>query len=301
MTSAADICVTMISDIPACVGQVLTTVCPMSGNACCQSAKRVTGCAGRSLRLFCHRIPPTLLPIATPHAISFRGAVGADHYRIERAETPNGPWTLVDGEVQDCQYPFYEPFDDKGAAMDRDIYYRVTAIGLGGESAPGNVMPFIAAHPLIADMEEEIIGDLFVDECNGLEKLYQIENPEHICVAKSGSYHQYSFNSFVFSGPVAMTYRSAIDMQDCFVHIGWQGEGWRALTLEVSRDGEHFVPAAASLRDYGECDGRHFGRLEAFPLPAGIRFLKIRVQPALELETLEVSRVEYTGGLVYED
>jgi hypothetical protein len=96
--------------------------------------------------------PPVLLPIAAPHAISWRGSTGASGYDVERAASASGPWSLVGAAVDDTTWPYAPLFSDTWAAPDQPYFYRVRARNEAGASDPSNVVgPVAAALTTIVD------------------------------------------------------------------------------------------------------------------------------------------------------
>jgi len=83
--------------------------------------------------------PPTLLPINSA-IISWRGSVGASSYDIERAESEDGPWTVIGKDVSDSVPPNTPLFVDFQAVMGDGYYYRVKAKNSAGESDYSNVV-----------------------------------------------------------------------------------------------------------------------------------------------------------------
>lgn len=83
---------------------------------------------------------PELLPIESVHAISWRGAMGATGYNIERATSNGGPWERVGYNVSDADVPYFPLFHDAGAELGKRYYYRVTALNSAGESGPSNAV-----------------------------------------------------------------------------------------------------------------------------------------------------------------
>ena len=104
--------------------------------------------------------PPRLLPIESPAEISWQGSTGAASYDVQRADSPDGPWTTIGKDVSDADVQYRPLFSDDSAAVGRAYYYRVTARNSAGHSAPSNTIgPVTATHRTL------------VDECVDLTKL----------------------------------------------------------------------------------------------------------------------------------
>lgn len=88
---------------------------------------------------------PVLRAIVDPRErIDFMGAPLGRLYRIERAESEQGPWQTIADQVSDGVLE-YRPLeqaiarDSTGLVPGREYYYRVIAINESGESPPSNV------------------------------------------------------------------------------------------------------------------------------------------------------------------
>lgn len=237
--------------------------------------------------------PPKILPITSLNAIRFRGSAGADYYILERAESENGPWTVVSNNVIDNQYPFFMPFNDKKADPDKDYFYRMKAVNRSGQSGYSNIVPYSAEFMLTVDMEEEVFGNQFVDELNSLKKAYKISNSESIKYIQSKYKDQLNFSAITFTGNASITYKFNSDIKDYFLHIGWKNDAYKAISVQLSKDGQNFVNASPKLCDYGDANGSHFGRLEQFPVSSGYRYLRITASKRSGLEeNFELNRIE---------
>src|SRR5215470_3172177 len=58
---------------------------------------------------------PVLLPTKSASEISWQGAVGASSYDVERASSPNGPWTVVGRDIDDTLVQYRPLFVDEQA------------------------------------------------------------------------------------------------------------------------------------------------------------------------------------------
>ena len=81
---------------------------------------------------------PKMLPFTKTNDIRFRGSAGATGYDIERAESENGPWTLVGEDFQDNIRLWMGErkrlFEDTTAVEGKTYWYRVKAVNSSGES-----------------------------------------------------------------------------------------------------------------------------------------------------------------------
>lgn len=83
---------------------------------------------------------PLLLPIETPTAISWQGAMGATSYVVERAQDPAGPWERVGPNVGDGDVPYFPLFNDSTVRVGARYYYRVFAVNSAGVSPASNIV-----------------------------------------------------------------------------------------------------------------------------------------------------------------
>jgi len=83
---------------------------------------------------------PELLPIGSLPAVTWRGSVGAETYRVERAASPDGPWTLAGSDISDAAVQYRPLFTDEGAKTGQKYFYRVIAENLAGRSPASNVV-----------------------------------------------------------------------------------------------------------------------------------------------------------------
>jgi mannan endo-1,4-beta-mannosidase len=84
--------------------------------------------------------PPVLLPIKSVAEISWQGSVGAKRYDVERATKPEGPWTIVGGDVDDTLDQYRPLYSDTSAEPGHSYYYRVRAKNFTDRSAPSNIV-----------------------------------------------------------------------------------------------------------------------------------------------------------------
>ena len=84
-------------------------------------------------------LPPKLLPISDPAAISWQGSVGAANYIVERAPKAEGPWQVI-GDGVDESFTQYRPQFTDESVLAGKWFYRVRARNSVGVSEPSNVV-----------------------------------------------------------------------------------------------------------------------------------------------------------------
>ena len=112
---------------------------------------------GRKVPLFEKPNPPVLLPIRNVSEITWRGAVGASGYDVERAEDPKGDWEIVGMDINDSLYQFRPLFSDGFAVKGKRYFYRIIAKNSAGSSAPSNIVG-----PVFSDAEY-LVDEFFND------------------------------------------------------------------------------------------------------------------------------------------
>jgi mannan endo-1,4-beta-mannosidase len=96
-------------------------------------------------------LPPKLLPITDPGAISWQGSVGAAGYNVERAPKRSGPWKVVGNGIDESAVQYYPLFADESVPRG-EWFYRVVAKNESGVSKPSNVVgPVTVTHDTLVD------------------------------------------------------------------------------------------------------------------------------------------------------
>jgi hypothetical protein len=96
--------------------------------------------------------PPTLLKIESVNAISWQGSAGATSYDVQRAPSPDGPWTSIAKDLSDADVQYRPLFNDGSAIPGKQYWYRVVARNSAGDSAPSNVFgPVAVKHHTLVD------------------------------------------------------------------------------------------------------------------------------------------------------
>jgi len=111
-----------------------------------ETKEKITLLRGMAFEIQGKSVPPIPVPNAPvmPDVyvlgyIRWRGSTGANQYVLERAENPNGPWTVLTSNFQENS-PTYAGYDDKTANPGKSYYYRVKAFNESGGSPYSNLM-----------------------------------------------------------------------------------------------------------------------------------------------------------------
>lgn len=101
-------------------------------------------------------LAPVLLPIPSTKDIRWQGSTGATHYRIERALSEQGPWTLIADKVDETESQYFPLFHDDKAETGQSYFYRVFAVSPAGISPASNSMGPVAVSKkyLVDDMKD---------------------------------------------------------------------------------------------------------------------------------------------------
>ena len=224
--------------------------------------------------------PPKLLPIADAGAISWQGSVGAASYSVERAQAPDGPWTVAGQGIDEAFVQYRSLFSDE-AAPAGNWYYRVIAHNAAGASKPSNVVGPV--HLTVSTMVDELADFSKLHERHGNLELKtrdsrKAKEDAHRVAGGAG-------DSLVYELPAGV-------------------EGFRVFALfpkqianlrfSASRDGEVFREIPAARESYVKDDSDynywkpvmfHFGKLSG----AG-RFLKIELTGETQIGRVEINR-----------
>lgn len=178
---------------------------------------------------------PELLPIAgrLPF-LTWRGSVGASGYDIERAESADGPWSVVARDVPDGDVAYRPLFNDTSAKTGTDYYYRVSARNVSGVSKPS-----AAFGPV------RFASQVLVDEFRDLELSHAKTDGLTIDNAYNGLYAEYLFRAKGAAGE-ALTYRLPAPGGRLRLVAFHDGE-IRPPEIEVSADGASFQRVAVAI------------------------------------------------------
>jgi hypothetical protein len=213
--------------------------------------------------------PPSaavMLPIRSPAEIAWRGAAGAASYDVERAESPDRPWSLVGSGVDDARIQYRSLFADEFAIPGARYYYRVVAKNEGGSSPPSNV-----AGPVTAN------GRVLVDELFDLRATFAHAATARIVTDGARAYKE-DASRLAGAPGTWVVYRSASPIRTLDVYaFGDRAEN--LLRFEISTDGREYraidvraTPFPTAVNPYGYKLPVHFG---AASFPRDARFVKI--------------------------
>jgi mannan endo-1,4-beta-mannosidase len=105
---------------------------------------------------------PELLEIKNVAEISWKGAVGAESYSVERRGYDDPAWTVVSDGIDEARYQYRPLFNDETAEVGKAYFYRVKARNHTGISEPSNVVG-----PVTVTMKK------IVDEMENFNNVFQ--------------------------------------------------------------------------------------------------------------------------------
>ncbi len=223
--------------------------------------------------------PPRLLPIPSVAAISWQGSAGASSYRIERSESPEGPWRTIVERIDDASVQYRPLFNDTGVEIGKTYYYRVSAANDAGVSAPSNVE---AAPPVRCFT--------LVDECGDFSFLYDRSKGVYV---KNDEARRAKEDSHRFRGRAQdfIVYRTAGPMQSVRLYVFFI-DAVRDFDLRVSGDGRQWQPLPPKAQPIGVDEGEYrYIRpvlYTAEQLPPKVTYLKITFPAEAELARTEI-------------
>ena len=83
---------------------------------------------------------PILLPFSDTPKFSWQGSAGASGYDIERSTSVNGPWKIIEHNLDDIDTPGFDLYSDESAKIGETYYYRLRALNEAGKSEASNVV-----------------------------------------------------------------------------------------------------------------------------------------------------------------
>lgn len=226
---------------------------------------------------------PLMFPAYSATNLSWRGSAGASSYDIERAESPDGPWTVVKRDVSDALYGrgVRPNVNDRTVVQGHTYYYRVRAKNTAGSSAPSNVIgPFVATFSGTGSNNGSGIIDprttgFIYDEMNDLSRIYSYTGDIDIDTS----------NPQNFAGDTARLVRddnndasiiyavngnmNSLNVETYFVN-GYNGSD---IAFYASADGQNYTPFAPSVKYIGGVGTQV--NYQCYSMPLNMKYLKV--------------------------
>lgn len=226
---------------------------------------------------------PELLPIGDVPLLSWRGSAGASGYDIARAPQPDGPWTLLAGNVSDADIAYRPLFSDSTAHAGETWFYRVSARNVSGSSQPSQVVgPVTVKRVCLADELQDFSRVSAKSAGMTLNNDYNSIYAEYLFRAKgaAGDWISYKLPQAIESVKVVAFYDK--ELAD--------------LGLQVSSDGVTFTPLSPTRKERrlpstpGGAAGNKRRTMVEYecPVPAGNSHFKILWNGAAEVDRVEI-------------
>lgn len=202
---------------------------------------------------------PMWIPFTSVASMTWHPVKWAESYDIERAEAPNGPWTVVGADLAEAD----QPFKDASASSGIPYYYRITANNTGGASEPSEIFGPITVRNIAQ------LATLTVDSTNGSNvKEYAVDGNLSTRWLSQGQEENH-FIEMEWTVPQKLNYLKIWSgatsgeqwhIRDFSVDY-WNGTVWVPVTSVVDNDKDGF---------YGEYNDMRFETLQTTALRLNI-------------------------------
>jgi mannan endo-1,4-beta-mannosidase len=222
---------------------------------------------------------PQLLPIPNAASITWRGSTGASGYDLDRAATPNGPWTTIGRDLSDADVAHRPLFHDATARVGQTCYYRLRAKNSAGASDYSNVVGPVKIDCL-----------WLIDALRDGAELHARHGRLEF-VSKYARQAQEDSNRLAGTAGASIEYHTAGPITAATIYAFFPGQV-SDLCFAVSPDGARYTPVPAPGRSHFSGKGMYgyFNpvdyRLE--DLPKDTRYLKIEYTTETELSRVEI-------------
>ena len=208
---------------------------------------------------------PEILSLSLAGDLRWRGSTGASSYVLERAPSADGPWETINSGFNDAEEANTAEISVSADPDAAESYFRMSALGAGGLSAPSSV-----AGPVLE-------GETFVDPLDDLSLTAEASSNLKIDTA----------NSTLFDGDTGRVCRStAADGSLVWAPGGtilgleldlyaWPWEDTPTLTVEASADGSSWEILDITPTELGG-DWEHF-LYSLYSLPEGSTQLRVTI------------------------
>lgn len=222
---------------------------------------------------------PTLLPFEEVAQISWQGAVGATSYEIERADSLNGAWQTLTGNLMEANTSHRPLYHDRAAVVGQSYYYRVRARNAAGVSAPSNIVGPVA-----------IAQRTLVDEMMNFGATFHHNQRVTMQTDNARAFKEDAHRIKSESGGEVIYYTAAA-MHSVRVYLFTNSEA-SPLALSASTEGAQFdaVPASTEIFYAGQADYNYARPMlvSATALPPNTRFLKLSFQAEAQMGRVEI-------------
>ncbi|QDU88840.1 hypothetical protein Pla175_22240 [Pirellulimonas nuda] len=231
---------------------------------------------------------PTLLPILDVAHIAWQGAAGGRAYDVQRSERVHGPWEVVGKDVSDAAVQYRPLFADRSARIGGAYYYRVVAKNEGGASPPSN-----AVGPV------EVTHQTLVDEMRDLSLVHAAAQPYGFRTGDARK-TQEDIHRVELGGGGSLVYRSPGKVAKVTL---WCFASSDDAPIRVAASDKPEGPFAElpTKRTTAPSVAGDYGYLrpilvEAGPVPADARYIRIEAPAGAADSNVQLSRIEVRYG-----
>jgi chitodextrinase len=232
---------------------------------------------------------PQLNPIIDVGHISWMGSVGAQTYDIERATSPDGPWTVVKSDFVDVVICYHPLFSDEPAVVGQSYYYGVKAKNTSGISSPSNVVGPVSINSvwLVDNMFDYL--RMYSHDSNIIIHNSYCSGPtlgEDIAVLKRDD----------ISGG-SIVYKINGNIKSFNVYAYFDNTTYADNTFYVSPEGVNYTQITPTINTY-TCLGDGYRYAYQSVVSAGYQYLKITFNEnsTMDWPALGRAEIEYTPG-----
>lgn len=224
---------------------------------------------------------PKLLPTENVYHISWKGAMGASFYTLERSQAKKGPYKVIGFQLTDTESPYFPLYNDKTAKIGETYYYRLSAANAAGSSAYSEVLGPIAVKDkaLIDNMKN--FGTLFesksVTPTSGKDRSFK-EDPHRM----AGDYGAEIF------------YAIPGDFLSLKI-FSYEEKNWKQLKISGSANGEDWEPLPIKLASFANDESNYDYwtpqkySLKKSDIDTPIRYIKIEFYGVAQVGRVEIT------------
>jgi hypothetical protein len=206
---------------------------------------------------------PVVLAVEFDGSLRWQGSAGAATYTLERATDAAGPWTVILDGFDDAVSPNEAVVTDPAPLSEGMAWYRLTAVGAGGASAPS------------APWGPVMAGAAFTDPLSDLSMVSEASATMAIDSSNSGNFDGDSGRATrTTTADGSLTWAPGGTILAVEVEAwAWPYEDLPAFSIAVSADGAAWTEVAVTTTDLGG-DWTSL-RLSATSLPADAQQVRV--------------------------
>lgn len=222
---------------------------------------------------------PFLLPIKDIAHISWQGAVGADYYQVERAQSAKGPWKLIGNNISDAASVYASLYKDRQAEHMKNYFYRVFAINIAGKSSASNIVgPVHKKH------------ETLLDKMENYGKLFNLKGDITLQTRNTRNFKE-DFHRMAGKNGAEIIYYVPGRLKKCRINI-FKKDDAAVLNLYMSEEGRIFKPVTMESRGFstGKNDYQYWKpvQIKAESIAENNHYLKLKFINAGQIGRVEI-------------